>query len=108
MGQFEANASVEEQIRSSLSSYGIKGGTGSTLRVRCNDPRTLMKFNRYFEGKGKIDEQELTFVVSCDSENELYYPLFRISTKQYEFLDEEFKKKYLDYLKAQIKSIESK
>jgi len=66
----------------------------------------LSTFDKYFEGKGTKDEEELTYIVTSSSENELYYPLFRISTKKYCFLDKKLKQKYIEYMKNQIKSLE--
>ena len=108
---FLADQKILREIKEHLSRYGIKNGKNAkitTLRVKCRDLDALHIFDRYFENKGKMDEESLIYEVVGNSENELYYPLFRISTKIYEFLDDEFKKKYLDYLKNQIKSIEGK
>ena len=105
LGSFKQDKKIINQIDSQLTRYGIKNGTETTLRVKCKDLETLLKFDKYYEGKGKKDLEALTFTVISNSENELYYPLFRISTKSYEFLDEEFKNKYVKYLENQIKSI---
>lgn len=105
LSSFKPKKEVLVQIEDRLSRYGIKDGHETTLRVRCKDVAALRTFDRYFEGKGTMNEENLTYEVVGNSENELYYPLFRISTKCYEFVDETFKNKYLAYLCAQIKSI---
>jgi predicted DNA-binding transcriptional regulator YafY len=105
-GSFKPSEKVYNEINEKLHRYGIKNGNETTLRVKCVDLETLLTFDKYFEGKGTKDLEELTYTVVGNSENELYYPLFRISTKCYKFLDEDFKNKYLMYLRAQIKSIE--
>ena len=108
LASFKQKKEVLAQIEDRLSRYGIKDGEETVLRVRCKDIAALRTFDRYFEGKGTMDEENLVYEVVGNSENELYYPLFRISTKCYEFLDSEFQNKYMTYLKNQIKSIEGK
>jgi len=73
--------------------------------VKCIDIDSLNLFDRYFEGKGKMNINELTYEVVGNNEHELYYPLFRISTKRYKFIDEDFKKRYIYYLYNQIRSL---
>lgn len=107
-GSFKPSSKVNDEILNKLSRYGVKNGKEATLRVKCVDMKSLLTFDKYFEGKGVKNTKELTYSVIGNSENELYYPLFRISTKSYKFLDEEFKKKYITYLKNQIKSIKEK
>lgn len=107
LGSFKPDKKIEEQILKEINSYGIIRGGESTLRVKCKDLETLLTFDKYFEGKGIKNLEELTYIVSSYSDNQIYYPLFRISTKSYEFLDEDFKNKYLTYLKNQIRSIEN-
>ncbi len=102
---FKKDENVLKSIKDSLSRYGIINGNMATLKVKCYDLETLLKFEKYFEWKGIKNLDELTFEVTSNSEHELFYPLFRISTKHYEFLDEEFKNKYIKYLENQIKSI---
>lgn len=104
-GYFKPSDKVYEEIEHKLSRYGIKDDKETTLRVKCKDLDALLTFDKYFEGKGTKDLEELTYTVVGNSENELYYPLFRISTKSYKFLDEDFKNKYIKYLENQIKSI---
>lgn len=106
LGSFKLDKKIEEQVLKEINSYGIISGGESTLRVKCKDLEALLTFDNYFEGKGIKNLEELTYSVSSYSDNQLYYPLFRISTKCYKFLDDEFKNKYLLYLKNQIKSIE--
>ena len=102
---FMPKDNIEQTILKKSSMYGIKDGKETTLRVKCNDQETLLTFDKYFEGKGTKDEEELTYTVTSSSENELYYPLFRISTKKYTFLDKDFIERYLKYLNNQIISI---
>ena len=106
LGSFKPNDNVLEEIESRLSRYGIKNGNETTLKVKCKDEMTLRKFDRYYESKGVKDLEELTYTVVSNSENELFYPLFRISSKDYIFLDEDFKKSYINYMKKQIENIE--
>lgn len=105
LGSFKPNKDIIASIKSQLERYGIKNKKETTLSVKCKDLETLLKFDKYYEGKGKMDKEKLIYTVIGNSENELYYPLFRISTKSYEFLDDEFKNKYLKYLRNQIRSI---
>lgn len=107
LNSFKFEKKVIKEITDSLTRYGIKNGKETILRVKCVDQNALLIFDKYFEGKGEKNLEELTYTVTGNSENELYYPLFRISTKRYEFLDEEFKNKYVNYLKNQIRSIEN-
>lgn len=104
-GSFKPSDKINEEINDKLSRYGIKNGKETTLRVKCKDLEALLTFDKYFEGKGIKDEEELTYIVIGNSENELFYPLFRISTKIYSFLDDDFKKSYLQYLQNIIRSI---
>lgn len=106
-GSFKLDKKIEEQVLKEINSYGIISGGESTLRVKCKDLEALLTFDNYFEGKGIKNLEELTYSVSSYSDNQLYYPLFRISTKCYKFLDDEFKNKYLEYLRNQIRSIEN-
>lgn len=105
LGSFKPEERVIKNIDDSFKRYGILSDMIATLRVKCYDLETLLKFDKYFEGKGFKNLEEMTFEVTGNSEHELYYPLFRISTKHYEFLDEEFKNKYIKYLENQIMSI---
>ena len=105
LSSFKIKKEVLSQIEDRLSRYGIKDGHETVLRVRCKDLAALLTFDRYFEGKGTMDEESLTYEVVGNSENELYYPLFRISTKCYEFVDESFKESYVKYLKNYIVAI---
>lgn len=104
-GSFKPLDKVDDEINDKLSRYGIKNGKETTLRVKCKDLEALLTFDKYFEGKGIKDEEELTYTVIGNSENELFYPLFRISTKIYSFMDDDFKKSYLQYLQNIIRSI---
>ena len=107
LGSFKPDKRIEEQVLKETSSYGITRGEETTLRVKCNDLQALLTFDKYFEGKGTKNIEELTYVVSSYSENQLYFPLFRISTKCYEFLDKDFKDKYIKYLENQIGSLKN-
>ena len=105
LGSFKPSNEINKQIELKLSKYGIKDGTETIMRVRCKDAEALLRFDYYYEGKGTKDLNGMIYTVLSNSENELFYPLFRISTKDYEFLDSVFKNKYLAYLENQIKSI---
>ena len=108
LGSFKVQKKILEEINTNLNNYGVKTGAQTTLRVKCDSKDVLDKFDKYFEGKGERNDKELTYVVKSGSENELFYPLFRIGTKGYTFLDESFKENYVRYLFNQIKSIERK
>ena len=108
LGSFKPDKKILDLIENKTKHFGIKDGTETTLRVKCKDIESVLVFDKYFEGKGTKDLSELTYVVTGNSENELYYALFRISTKSYEFLDENFKNNYVKYLENQIKSIRRK
>lgn len=107
-GSFKPLNKINEEIEDKLKRYGIKNDKETILRVKCKDLATLLIFDRYFEGKGIKDLEELTYTVVGSSENELYYPLFRIGVKKhpYRFLDPEFKKNYIKYLNTQITALE--
>ena len=107
LGSFKPSNNFVSEIQDRLSRYGIKDGKITTLRVRCKDVDTLKLFDNYYEGKGNIDLENLVFEVKGNSENELYYPLFRIKTEKYVFLDEDFKNNYLRYLNNVIRSIKN-
>ena len=108
LGAFKPDPKVSNEIERRLNNYGLgtKGDSEAVLTVKCKDKKTLVAFHKYFEGKGTINEKELTYTVVGNSEHELYYPLFRISTKTYEFIDKKFKNRYIKYLEKQIRSIE--
>ncbi len=108
LGAFKPDSKALIEIERRLKNYGLgtKDDSEAVLTVKCKDKKTLSTFHKYFEEKGTINEKELTYTVVGNSEHELYYPLFRISTKKYEFIDKKFKNRYLSYLKRQIKSIE--
>lgn len=106
LGSFKLDKATTEEIDKSLRKYGIGNDKEAVLRVKCNTYEDLLTFDKYFEGKGTKDLNELTYTVISGDEHELYYPLFRISTKKYHFLDKEFKENYLKYLRNHIRSIE--
>jgi len=57
-----------------------------------------------FEYKGNIDKLNKTYTVYSKSENELYYLLVKLGTKDIEILNNDFKKVYKNYLENQFKS----
>ena len=105
LSTFKMNPKTLEEIKRRTSRYGIKDGKAMTLRVRCKDETALKVFDKYFEHKGTMDQDNLIYEVTGNSENELYYPLFRISTGSYEFVDSSFKENYIHYLESQIKAL---
>ena len=105
LSTFKMNPKTLEEIKRRTSRYGIKDGKAVTLRVRCKDETALKVFDKYFEHKGTMDQDNLIYEVTGNSENELYYPLFRISTGSYEFVDSSFKENYIHYLESQIKAL---
>ncbi len=105
--KFKKDEIMEKYLQSSLNDYGIKlTNEKTTLKVSCKDRNALEKFIKYFEGKGKADGLE--FKVSSNSENELFYPLFRIPAEDYVILNDEFKTKYIAYLEKYLNTIRSK
>ena len=107
LGSFKQDKKILELIEKRTKNFGIRDDKEVTLRVKCKDEESLTNFDKYFEGKGTKDPAKLTYIVTGNSEHELYYALFRISTKSYKFLDEEFKNNYVKYLENQIRSIEN-
>ena len=109
LGAFKPDPKVSQELERMSANYGIgtKDGSECLLVVKCKDEKTLLTFHKYFEGKGTMDREELTYTVTGNSEHELYYPLFRISTKKYEFIDKKFKDRYINYLEKQIRSIKN-
>lgn len=109
LGSFKPDPNVLEDLKYASTHYGIgtRAEGEGLLIVKCKNEQVLLKFDKYFEGKGTMNRDELTYIVFGNSEHELYYPLFRISTKDYEFIDEGFKTRYIDYLEKQIRSIKN-
>lgn len=107
LGAFKTDSKVSNEIERRLKNYGLgtKDENEAVLTVKCKDKKTLATFHKYFEGKGTMNEKELTYTVIGNSEHELYYPLFRISTKKYEFIDKKFKNRYIKYLEKQMRSL---
>ena len=99
LGAFKPDSKALIEIERRLKNYGLgtKDDNEAVLAVKCKDKKTLLTFHKYFEEKGTMNEKELTYTVIGNSEHELYYPLFRISTKTYKFIDKKFKNR-LDYL----------
>ena len=62
------------------------------------------ELNRIFEYKGIIDKINKTYTVYSIFENELYYSLFKLRTKDIEILNNDFKKSYIECLENQFKS----
>lgn len=107
LGAFKPDSKALIEIERRLKNYGLgtKDDSEAVLTVKCKDKKTLSTFHKYFEEKGIMNEKELTYTVIGNSEHELYYPLFRISTKSYEFIDKKFKNRYIKYLEKQIRSL---
>ena len=105
LASFRPKKEVLDEIHARIARYGIKDDTPATLRVKCVDEEALKTFDRYFEGKGSMDVENLIYEVTGNSENELFYPLFRVRTKSYHFLDEDFRDRYIHYLQNQIRSL---
>ena len=107
LGSFKPSKAIVKSIESRLSKYGIKDDGEAVLRVKCKNEEALLKFDKYYEGKGVKDYKNMFYTVVGNSENELYYPLFRMSTKDYKFLDESFENNYIKYLEHHIRSIKN-
>ena len=107
LGSFKFDKNIEEKCNESFKKYGVRAGKTAVLRVKCKSVEAVLLFDKYYEGKGIKDLNELTYEVVGSDEHELYYPLFRISTKDYGFIDEEFKDKYVKFLENQIRSIKN-
>lgn len=106
-GEFTPNEDNIRRINERIKKQENKEGEEITLRVKCVDDETLMLFDNYFEGKGIIDYDTQIFTVVSNNENELYYPLVKINTKKYTFLDNAFKANYIKFLINQIDSVEN-
>ena len=99
--KYKKDEAMDEYLKNSLNDYGVKLTTNkATLKVRCKDKNALNKFIKYFENKGKVNGLE--YEVSAHSENELFYPLFRISADDYVILNDEFKANYVAYLEKYL------
>ena len=99
--KYKKDETMDEYLKNSLNDYGVKlTNNKTTLKVRCKDKNTLNKFIKYFEKKGKVNGLE--YEVSAHSENELFYPLFRISADDYAILNDEFKANYVAYLEKYL------
>lgn len=108
LGAFKPDRNIVESIENKTKRYGIIDDTESVLKVKCSNIETMEQFDKFFEGKGTKDFDELTYTVIGNSEHELFYPLFRIGVLKYpyKFMDLELKKRYIKYLKDQIKALE--
>ena len=90
-----------------LKYYGIKNTNSkeTKLVLKYNNESILKRIDRIFEYKGIIDKTNKTYTVLSRSENELYYPLFKLGTKDIEILNNDFKKAYKNYLENQFMAI---
>lgn len=99
--KYKKDETMDEYLKNFLNDYGVKlTNNKATLKVRCKDKNALNKFIKYFENKGKVNGLE--YEVSAHSENELFYPLFRISADDYAILNDEFKANYVAYLEKYL------
>lgn len=90
-----------------LKYYGIKNTNSkeTKLILKYNNESILKRIDRIFEYKGIIDKINKTYTVYSKSENELFYPLFKLGTKDIEILNNDFKKSYKKYLENQFMAI---
>ena len=90
-----------------LKYYGIKNTNSkeTKLVLKYNNESILKRIDRIFEYKGIIDKTNKTYTVLSKSENELFYPLFKLGTKNVEILNNDFKKAYKEYLENQFMAI---
>ena len=90
-----------------LKYYGIKNTNSkeTKLVLKYNNESILKRIDRIFEYKGIIDKTNKTYTVLSRSENELYYPLFKLGTKDIEIINNDFKKAYKNYLENQFMAI---
>ena len=100
----------DEYIKESdeyLKYYGIKNTNSkeTKLVLKYNNESILKRIDRIFEYKGIIDKTNKTYTVLSRSENELFYPVFKLGTKDIEILNTDFKKAYKEYLENQFKAI---
>lgn len=105
--KFNLDNNLLNKIQDRLNNYGLKFYLDQDktylLRVKCKNKNVLDKFIKYYENKGKVDG--LIFEVKGNSENELFYPLLRISSKDYVILNNKFKKAFTSYLEAYLNNI---
>ena len=101
---FRVKKKYEEEVIELLKYYGIKNIDDEVTRlvIRYNNESILKRIDRLFDYKGTVNEEEKTYTVFSKSENELFYPLFSLGTKDIEILDEKIKKKYINYLENQL------
>ena len=92
-----------------LKYYGIKNTNSkeTKLVLKYNNESILKRIDRIFEYKGIIDKTNKTYTVYSRSENELYYPVFKLGTNDIEILNNDFKNKYINYLNNQLKALEN-
>lgn len=97
----------EKEVLEYLNYYGIKGidDKVTKLVIRYKNESILKRIDRLFDYKGKVNEEDKTYTVFSKSENELFYPLFSLGTKDIEIIDEELKKKYINYLENQLMTL---
>ena len=97
----------EKEVLEYLNYYGIKGidDKVTKLVIRYKNESILKRIDRLFDYKGKVNEEDKTYTVFSKSENELFYPLFSLGTKDIEIIDEELKKKYINYLENQLMAL---
>lgn len=93
-------------IANDESSYGVKNdGKETTLILEYSNDSILGRIERVFEYKGIVDKDNKTYTIKSNSENELYYPLFQLGTKNIKINNKEFKTKYIRYLENQLKAL---
>ena len=87
-----------------LKYYGIKNTNfkETKLVLKYNNESILKRIERIFEYKGILDRINKTYTVYSKSENELYYPQFKLGTKDIKILNNDFKKAYKNYLENQF------
>ncbi len=105
--KFKLDKNLLSKIEDKLDNYGIKFDLNEDkiylLRVKCKNENVLDKFIKYYENKGKVDG--LIFEVIGNSENELFYPLLRTSSKDYVILNSKFKKSFTSFLKNYLNNV---
>jgi len=104
---FTPNPKLVEESNKYLQFYGIKGESDkeTTLILEYANNSILRRIDRLFDYKGAIDEANKTYTVKSLSENELFYPLFSLGTKDIKILNKDFKIKYMNYLKNQLDAL---
>ncbi len=105
--EFKPEEEYIKQADEYLKYYGIKDKESkeTKLVLGYTNESILRRIERIFEYKGIVDRINRTYTVYSRSENELYYPVFKLGTTNIKILNEEFKRGYIEYLNKQLEAL---